>query len=478
MNALLGLQLQAQLFSNIFVSICVYTNKNIPYLYKMKKLFLLPLSLSLVVCASEAQAQYAHHSSGRRPFIHPGLYGGGHVASVPGVAAKTTATDVRLVSVADIEYDGTAYVPSDSFTLSYSGSMGGRYNDMEMYWDWNFDVAIGYPYASGAYGAADTRVRQHYNATLLVDTSWFDEWDGTASAWGNSMRTIFQYDGSGRLTTVTDQGWDVPTSAWGNYQRQSYTYTPGGNVATKLEEQWGSGASWENSSKTFYTWGSTGLRLKDSSQWWNSSATAWDDDGRITYGYDAADNRIKQVSENWSGSAWDTTEIAYSRNFNTHHQPGITVFTQYYSFSSSWDSTRRDVYVYNSYGKPDLYYDETWFPGTGSWILTGASIGTRYHYETYTPTTGILSPSVAGMDVAVYPVPANNDITISINAGTPQSFSATITDMVGRCYATWSGKAAGEHRETMPVNNMPAGNYLLTIQTRQGSVTKQFSVVR
>jgi len=441
----------------------------------MTKYSVILLALSFVTVGPTVRAQHSHTTPSSRRALPASL--GRHSASGRHIAAKSTATDLRLLSVADLEYDGTAFVPTDSFMLSYSMLNGGQYNDMEMYWEWNFNLGIGYPYASGTYGAADTRVRQHFNGSFQVDTSWYDEWDGAAAAWANSMRTIFQYDGSGRQVTVTDQSWDATTSAWENYQRQSYTYTTGGNVAKKLVEQWGTSASWDNSAAYYYTWGSTGLRVKDSVQWWSGSTSAWENADRITYSYDGADNRIKQVNEFWGSTAWDTTEIIYSRNFNTHHQPGAVVTTQYFSISSSWDSTHRDNYVYNSYGKPDLYYDETWFPGTGSWILTAASIGTRYHYEVY-ETTSVGAPATSAVNVSLFPVPAEDQITISASLSAPQALSATITDMAGRTYLSWSAKTNGQYKETIPLNNMPAGNYLLTIHGKDGTLSKQFSVVK
>ncbi len=394
-----------------------------------------------------------------------------------GPAAKTSATASRLVSAVNLRYADSVYLPTDSTIYTYAGDATGHFDDMNVRWEWDFDVAIGYPASSAGYGTVNTWLHRHYNASSAPDTSWDDRW-GTSSG-PVSSRTFFQYDVSGRLVSSTQQSWDSLTFTWHNYYRQTATYTSAGKPATIFYELWDTSMSWQNYFHRFYTWSATGLLLKDSLQKWNGTSLAWEHSVRNYYTYDGSDNCIKWERENWLGSAagWDIRATTYSRNFDAFHNPGTVVNMGYNYPSLLWDSVSRDHFVYNSDGYVESYYEEKWWQPTGNWLILNSFLGARYHYEAFTPGY-ISSTPVTPTGISVFPVPANDNISISAQWDTPQTFGASITDMAGRTYTSWRGKTAGEYREKLPVNHLPPGNYILAIHTKQGSVTKQFSVVR
>jgi len=390
-------------------------------------------------------------------------------------AAKTTAVDVRMIGLAELQYSGTAYAPQDSIELSYNGLHGGTFNEVNLNWQWNFDTAYAHMWTGTAYGAREYRYWQNYNTANVADTFTYDEWAG--AAWQAASRSFYTYDAANNILSVTSESWDVPTTSWVASDKQLFTYTPGNKLESETYQSW-SATSWDDVYRTFHSWSTPGLLIQDSAQYYDASLPGWTDVQKIMYTYDGADNRIQAMASYWADTTWDTVGYFYASGFIANHQPQTVVYTEESMTPGVYDSSYKEHYTYNSYGKPTYYYDEEWDAATSSWVKTTSSIANRMYYEEYGAGVGVGKDIVKSINVNVYPVPASDNITVSANWGTPQTFSAIITDLTGRTYTSWSGKAAGEYRETVPVNNLVPGNYLLTVHTKQGSVTKQFSVVR
>lgn len=392
-----------------------------------------------------------------------------------GAAAKTTAIDVRMIGVAELEYDGAAYVPVDSSEMSYTGLHGGTFNEVNLNWQWKFDTGYIHPWSGAGYGSREYRFWQNFNAADVVDSLNYDEWAG--AAWQGTFRNSYTYDAANNMLSITSENWDVPSTSWVVSDKQVFTYTPGNKLESETYQSW-SGMGWDDVYRTYHSWSTPGLLVQDSSQYYDGSLPGWIDMQKTMYTYDGADNRIQATAAYWADTTWDTVGFFYASGFVANHQPQMIVYTEESMTPGVYDSSYREHYTYNSYGKPTYYYDEEWDAATSAWVKTTSNISNRMYYEEYGSGVSLGKDITKKIDINVFPVPAREQITISAHWGTPQTFSAGITDMAGRTYTSWSGKTAGEYRETIPVNNLPPGNYMLTVQTKQGSVSKQFSVVR
>jgi len=423
--------------------------------------------------ATAQQAKLRSSAGHKRYFVAP--FQSKWQSTQNGTAAKTTAVDVRMIGLAELQYSGSAYAPQDSVELSYNGLHGGTFNEVNLTWQWNFDTAYAHMWTGSAYGAREYRYWQNYNAANVVDTFSYDEWGG--AAWQGANRNLYTYDAANNVLSITSESWDVPTTSWVPSDKQVYTYTPANKLATETYQSW-SGSSWDDMYRVFHSWSTPGLLVQDSSQYYDASLPGWTDVQRILYNYDGADNRIQATATYWADTAWDTMGFYYASGFVANHQPQTVVYTDASMTPGVYDSSYKEHYTYNSYGKPTYYYDEEWDAATNAWVKTTSNIANRMYYEEYGAGVGVGKDLAKNVDVAVYPVPATSTITISANWGSGQVLSAAITDMAGRTYMSWTGKTGGRYSETVPVNNMPAGNYLLTIKGKEGTVSKQFTIVR
>lgn len=394
------------------------------------------------------------------------------------LAAKITATDVRLIAQTSMQHDGSSYVLSDSTTFSYLGSRGGTYDDMWQSWNW--DLASGYYYEhnGSTYDPASMMYTATYNTAGQLDYYIVQEWNSSTSAWENSYKSSYTYDASGNVLTNTDFDWNSTTSAWDNTYRTTNTYTATNRQASYLQEEWNTtSGTWENMTKNVYTWSTADKLTNILWQFWDG--TAWQDAMKTSYSYDGSGNRVEGIGEqwNWSTSAWDTSGKDVYTGFVALHQPSQTTFMTWNSTTSSFENSYRTNYTYNSYAKPTYEFEEEWDQTSGTWGIDTYSYASRYHYETYTPTTKVEEIIPTTGNAVIYPVPASANISINISWTQPQRYTATIADVSGRPYKSWTAPGiAKNHQETIPVDNLPPGNYLLTVQGEKERIVKQFTV--
>jgi putative heme degradation protein len=90
-------------------------------------------------------------------------------------------------------------------------------------------------------------------------------------------------------------------------------------------------------------------------------------------------------------------------------------------------------------------------------------------------SVGILREHVQDFDVLLYPNPANNVLTISVENGVGQRVAFTIFDHSGR--AVRSGDFAGESHQ-IGVSELAAGLYMMNLQQADGRQMSSRFVVR
>jgi hypothetical protein len=443
--------------------------------HKPMRQLLTSITAAAVFFSGAVSAQQAHrpHITGaKRHFVAPYQ---SKWKQATGAAAKTTAIDVRLVGLTELEYNGSSYVPVDSIEIGYLGLHGGTFNDLRLNWEWEFDTAYARQWTGSTYGPREYRYWQNFNSANLADTSMNDELAGTT--WQQANRSFYTYDAANNVLSITSENWDAPSSSWVSSDRQLFSYTPSNELENETYQSW-SGSGWDDMFRTFHFWSTPGLLLQDSSQYYDASTPGWVDLQKIMYTYDGADNRVQAVATYWADTAWDTVGFYYASGFVANHQPQTIVYTDASGTPGVYDSSYKENYTYNSYGKPTLYYDEDWDAATNTWVKTTSDIANRMYYEEYGAGVGISKDISRNVDLSVYPVPAVSYITISANWGNAQALSGTITDMAGRTYITWTGKTGGKYSETIPVSNLPAGTYLLTMRGKNDAVSKQFTIVK
>jgi hypothetical protein len=81
---------------------------------------------------------------------------------------------------------------------------------------------------------------------------------------------------------------------------------------------------------------------------------------------------------------------------------------------------------------------------------------------------------------ALYPNPATSAATISYSLSSDARVSLRVLDMLGREVALIAEgiRATGTHQENLNVSRLPAGSYVLLLETSAGSTTRRLSVTR
>jgi hypothetical protein len=474
-----------------------------------KTLFTLLLA-SAVPFISHAQSSRTHTSS--KPLTHHAQAKPTPATAYHRQAARTTATDSRLISVIYFENDGTAFVPVDSAALSYSGSRGGIYNDDWQDWEWKFDNGIGFLYsaATSSYDSAYYRSSQTFDASDNITATTGEEWVAATSTWRNQYREVNTYDGAGNKLTevyqewdttasvwenidqevktytttnkvaiIVSQSWNSSTSGWDSYSRATNTYDASNNLITTVYEVWSTAtSSWDNSFKQTNTYDASNKLTEELYQTWDNTTSAWVNGGRDLHTYDGMNRRTQSLSESWgTGGTWESSgpKTLYSNFDGTQPQ---TIVTQIWDGGTmTYENSSRDNYTYNADGKVTYYFDEEWNYMTSAWETTTDNYAERYRYESY--TTGI--PQASGTftgNALLYPVPASQSVTLDLSWSQPQPFSVTITDATGRIHRTWSQPAQQHYTENVSLASLPIGSYFVVIQTPESKAVRTLTVVR
>lgn len=125
----------------------------------------------------------------------------------------------------------------------------------------------------------------------------------------NESRTLYTYDGSQRLATVTEQAWDAGSENFLPVSRDRHFYDGGATIATEVYyDEWDSEAnSFVFASRETYTVASVGgqeyLTGGTSYEW---DGSEWQGIERFTLEEEGED--VVYTSQMWNGAAWENSE--------------------------------------------------------------------------------------------------------------------------------------------------------------------------
>lgn len=91
--------------------------------------------------------------------------------------------------------------------------------------------------------------------------------------------------------------------------------------------------------------------------------------------------------------------------------------------------------------------------------------------------TGVEKLSLSGSSLSVYPNPATDLITVSLNLGVSQEVSLEITNIMGQVVMSknFGGMQEGNHALPMDVTTLAAGNYFVNVRSENGILTHKFT---
>ncbi|UAM99673.1 T9SS type A sorting domain-containing protein [Polaribacter litorisediminis] len=192
------------------------------------------------------------------------------------------------------------------------------------------------------------------------------------ASWQNSSRTEYSYDASGNVTEETYLSWDSTSSQWLPLDKSSYTYNADNKATVVLYEYfWGSDSEQNRSNYTYNTNGDLILILDED---WNGSA--WVNSYKIDLTY--TNNRLSGgTSYEWNGTDWVVSDDNAKITINYNANGTISSFDSDAWDGTNWVSSDSTIFSYDGNNNLILQDGRSW-NGT-AWISEYKS---EYSYDT------------------------------------------------------------------------------------------------
>lgn len=436
------------------------------------------------------------------------------------VAMKTTSV-VKERLIAQSLLDNTLLPPAltDSIHLSYSGNRGSAYDFNMMFYAFN------YPYGNTPifnYYGLFTKPQVMYDTMLrwLVapDTTWYNFFSEAHAT----------YDGLNDITSYKINFTDSVTYRNASYLNtynaagniiKGYTFFPVSGVMDSAYKQYYSynssnrltedsiyvytGTGWRMVAKTYYTYNTAGNPI--TIETYADSTAPLREKIKYENTYDAAGHLLTVLTSYFDGTnltpyVKDTFAYTPGLDFNTswkeYQYDGINHYWAPYfyevkhisasalpdtlyirgfdSLANSWVPQTMQVANYDTFRLPTRLYSYQ-YNGTAYPLL--ASNVTSYYYQRYNDNTGVAS-TTNEHTVVVYPNPAENNVHINIEGLTANTnIIVTLYNVNGQIVRSlntiWQNSAL-----QMPIGDMNAGVYWISVQDRSGTVLSKQSVIK
>ena len=411
-----------------------------------------------------------------------------HMGSGGGGSSSPSAFQSRIIAYTYLKHDGAAFVPVDSTTYSYSFGRGGQLSKEDMDDNFvNFDESYTYLFnpSSGTYINQYHR-SQIFNAANKAQTYTCQNWIPASSTWKDSERFVYSYNGD--LTRLDSTSFQIHSGGFWHghvfYKNlydindrltrmnstvftMSFTYDAAGNLVSRVDTQ--------ANIVPFYWY------------LYNKASFTYDASNRVT-AYTLEDFRNnKKFRHEYTYSGMDlsvTTEYVWNNNtweisgrhlfsYDPNHNVTMDEWQYLDVASSSYKSASRKIWTYNNYQQPLTYYSETFEPSNSSWGSTTDDFFYRYYYQPFIPAS--VNDVANDNEITLYPVPAQNRLSIDISGNTLQSSSILIYDLHGRLVKQQSTTG---NNNSINISDLANGTYVLKLSTANKHLSRQFIVAR
>lgn len=444
------------------------------------------------------------------------------------ISSNNPASTLVLGAYTHTVHDGFGYVPTDSGVLKYDSGFNYNRKTSTYQFDTNFiytyNPSAGYTQNLLQVESYDTLKNLIYDITLRKDGS---------GNWIDSLKYTYTYDANNNMSSYTMQKLNISTGTWTNLEKHLYTSDAAGNRLTDIIQKWDvPTASWSFLSEHAYTYNSKNTMVSDTFKYINPMYMRLMDSTVSEYTYDTAGNltlfralSVTFVPASYSyyyptkymyeyqynsitkdldqklhevpsthGPGWFIDSIIYY-TFDTSHNLVYEENPHYYNNTFEYDTAHnllsatyvvwnvggpikpsfRHFYSYNSDNLVTMFTYELYDIASGKWK---GQTQDRYYYITPPPPkrTAVGNVNQQMGSLLVYPSPANSVLNIDIHTQKELPIIIAIYDMQGRIWSQWQVDAALFSHSSIPVSQMPAGNYILNVKNESGQVSKMFTV--
>ncbi|MBS1773205.1 MAG: T9SS type A sorting domain-containing protein [Bacteroidetes bacterium] len=460
----------------------------------MKKPILLVVPI-LLATQSFAQNPYSKYFSGdfhrkRSATVNDILKAQLHTAQ-----NKTTAGYQRVAGTSFYVNNSSGTIISDSVVYMYSADRGSMfdYNDMSFY---NQNVLSDTMVRRGDNGSSGLQLSATassiYTTGNLLDVA--TEYAGTQN--NPSQKTIYKRDGSGNITTEYSLNWNSAQKKWDSSSRivrtfnssnkvammigytynlgtwvqdnkADYTYDGAGNMITVVYYNW-SGGSWSPDSRQTNSYTTSNKISTNLSEYYNGSS--WEADTRDSFGYTgSADFYTYDESWVWNSDSvrWDKDALE-TKTLGSNNLPDVVTYYSIDSVTNNWAPDFQNEWHYNTYNNPISADGSIFFMGTPFNITTF-----NCYYEAYFDL-GVKDAQVSN-NMVLYPNPASDVVTLSLEKNTGNKFSVVFINAVGQ---TVIKQDVASGSANIQISQLPQGLYKVMVKNENNSIVGVTSFIK
>ena len=297
---------------------------------------------------------------------------------------------------------------------------------------------------SAAYDGSDNRIYQRQWA-----------WDTTALVWNNVSDVLTTFSTANKPLTITRRSWNAISMVFVNQTMTTDSYNSSNQLTMSVVQNWDTTTGiWKNNTADTFLYDGAGNVQNDTHMRWDTATTSWLNLNENLYTYDAAHNMKSDTTLNWNNGA------------------GAFVYS------------RLKCYTYNTYNQVLTYTTESWNNTTMSWYYryTGPANAVdaeyRYYYQ-YVPPTGVQQEGNTVSGLNIFPVPAANVLTVSLQMEKAAAMTVVIRNMSGQIVKQWTDKnIQTTHSSTVSIAGLPPGTYMLSTGNGDTQVSRTFVIIQ
>lgn len=405
---------------------------------------------------------------------------------------KAQVLGSRLISLVNFEMI-SSFSPTDSTTYHYQGL---KNSDMKKGLI-NYDSALFYAYNSSAYHKYRLSTKS-YGPADSISLFYQYDWNDTINNWDPASYSV---NSNFDITSHLVQNRIIMTAGVPN--TYMYTYDGSNNLLEILRL---GPSGFDSLGKSIYTYDGSNNMLSVTYQTWAPTPSpGFRNFQSVIHAYNSLNEDTLKVYRTWDPGlgVWRKESIT-----NTYYDPSKKVISNYYTTfipSVGFITTSRDTmmydtannlvnittqaydtmtHVFNNYKQTTWTYDKPWnnplvrttFSWSGGvWVsLPGQDEKSIYHYEEYTNAIHNVNNAIGKFEL--FPVPAQNFVTVRLKWSEPQAFTIAIYDMQGRLMQQTGETATTNYQRTLSISDLPAGTYMMEVKGNSAAVAQQFTV--
>jgi len=446
----------------------------------MRKILLFPALFLIFSVASATEGSQDNVTS--TPQIG-GLFP--HFNSAIGSGAATP-TDLRLIAKTYSVYKDLAFMPSDSTTYTYGNHRGSVPNPDDLNNDDHvlFNESVNYLFNPSVMGYENNEKRTQLFSGNKVDKLIYQDWHQQDATWKNREMYTYVYDSKGKMETSVLQLWFggswtqdmVSNLKYDNNNNviamQSlnyivdFAYDANNNLVRIVDKIWDVSKGLINNERKSYAYSGKDVTVFELEKWVNNG---WALSQKWEYGYDVDKNVVLTTEYAWNGNGWTSVK---QNKYSYDKDGNLEVDIEKVWNSGGFENRKMKSITYNSKSLPETVLTQTWV--NNGWKHVSGDISIHFYYEQYDPTS--VNMFAENAEINVYPVPASDVLNVSLSIGDAQDINLSLIDMSGRVVYFKQAGAKLNYKQAIPVNNLPAGNYILAVQGTYAGITRKVMV--